>query len=660
MGNFLDLIQKEQITSPTRRNFNTKTWKKEYEQHRQDELDENIFNAGNLIHSKFSSIRSNLTITNQPDISKRLKLLTMVAVANQSLAAIEIQTHEEFSKKNTGEFVFAQELIATKLKTKLGTYFSPEELLESLVDGLELPIKVALLNNENHAVKSELPDNYIDHAIIDINLGILYKITESIWEECTWNQFEICKADETVHFQPGKSSWHDFYVISSTRQKNLDMQFFSMAQSLCTGSARKSFFETQKIPLITAITKQKKNQIYTIKKVSLTSATANKLLILKSFIEPYYQELLNEKLPLLKGGSINDLINCLGILQSVAQIKLESIKEQVRSQQSDSLENIDFYSAKLQRNTLINATFKALNLPIEIIDSILTFLTYKGESEQELWSQPIVMVEPGVLVPVLGSLIHTNVKRTLDLWLKQLKVDLGRRGQLFEKHINDSISKEIKESILSGHVTGLPSGLLFSPSKGRSEQIDTVIIFDDVVVLGESKCIKSPTEAKEVARHRETVLDATKQITRKAISVETNRIEFVQHLGKQGIKVNPDFKIQPIVILNNSIHVGKCINNVPIVDEYLLSNFFKGSTDDVALIGPETNGAQVLKKTVFFTSPKEAAEYFSSYVSNPPILKGYFNGLNSRAIILPKVESCDWEGVFNTFECFFKLEKLSK
>ena len=108
-------------------------------------------------------------------------------------------------------------------------------------------------------------------------------------------------------------------------------------------------------------------------------------------------------------------------------------------------------------------------------------------AEQELWEQPLIPVNAKAVVPLFAAAISPNLRRLVDVWLKQLNVDLGRRGPAFEKYINQLFQESIAESEHMKNAKVFPNGLKFSPAAGRSEQIDTVFVFDGLAPINSSK-----------------------------------------------------------------------------------------------------------------------------------------------------------------------------
>ena len=196
---------------------------------------------------------------------------------------------------------------------------------------------------------------------------------------------------------------------------------------------------------------------------------------------------------------------------------------------------------------------------------------------------------------------------------------------------------------------------MFKPSEDRDVQIDTVLVIGDLVILGESKCILHPVEAKQIALHRKTVSDAALQIKRKALSVEKHPETFRTQLSSQGVELPEKFRILPVVILNGSIHSGFEVDGVAVVDLYVFNVFFSGELVDVATQDADGN-MEPLKKCILYADADEASSIAPAYFKSPPQMEVLLKGIRKRWVPITKVSDSDWAGAYLTFECIPQVE----
>lgn len=659
MGRFFDAIQKDEVIGPLRRGFKTKDWNHAYKTLGEDEKDESLHQIGLIILAKANEIRSNLTVASSENINKTTKLRSFIAVLNYNNCALRRKTHETFKSKEKNEnLIMVHELVEMKLKLQSGANFSPDEIIQSMVDGAQVPIKFILSNAGETYGNPDYSNLNWPNVISDFNLGILYSHIEAIWDDCLWNDFRVIHERNQIIFSPETTTWESRLVASQFRTDNLNMQFLNQAYTTFSRTGEKKLKELIGIRNVKSLLKVGRKQVISFEQKSNLIDIAIPLFAARLYAsEPYYRELLSEPQNHLCGASLDDLLRAWAIVSNIAIILRDNLYSVDITNKPESW--FQSYAPIIQIDVLVKAISTELSIKLSQANAIVKFLTFEAKKGQELWAQPLIPVSEKSLAPLFSAAIAPNLRRIIDVWLKQLDVDMSRRGPAFENHINEFIKSGIGSSAFLKNAMVLPKGLKFRPSNDREEQIDTVFAIDDLVIMGESKCIRQPSEAKEFAMHRKTVIDASSQIRRKAISAERNRKEFHHALSEQGIQVPQDFKILPIVILSGSIHAGFEVDDVPIVDEYILNVFFQGELIDFALRHSNGN-MEHIKKRIIYTSYNDAAKIAPAYFRSPPQMEAFVKGIKPRWIPIVNISEKDWEGIYLTFECKLDIDNEIK
>jgi hypothetical protein len=250
---------------------------------------------------------------------------------------------------------------------------------------------------------------------------------------------------------------------------------------------------------------------------------------------------------------------------------------------------------------------------------LIEFLTYRGEREQELWSQPLVPVGPSTVAPVFPAVVNPNLRRLVDVWMRQSGMDLAKRGEAFEMHIRSVVKATIAESnVLAGHATSIAEDYSFTPPHQASVQFDLLFFIGATVFIAEVNCILEPTEAKGIAMHRKTVIDATSQALVRVEVLETNRMRFAADIQQRfGIQLPENFKTVPLVVLSTTTHVGTAAKGVSVIDEYILERFLSGELEDLAVQGEGHKEADRVK-IILYTDVAKAEARASDYFAHPP------------------------------------------
>jgi len=369
--------------------------------------------------------------------------------------------------------------------------------------------------------------------------------------------------------------------------------------------------------------------------------------------EPYYGVLLSAAQDCLGGASIRELMTAWSVVRSIS-LKLCDFTINDEDERMPH-EWIAEYVPVIQVDAIARGIQEATGFAFAHAQKIVQFLTYRGDQGQELYSQPLVPVGEAVVSPCLAAIHSPNLRRLCDIWLRQLGVDLEKRGPAFEAHIRSQVRSMMASSPLLSKGVTLADAMHFDEPDERVEEIDLVAVIGELVILGEAKCILQPTEAKEVAMHRKRLSDAAIQIGRKAAAVRRSPAAFRQQLAALGCACPEVFEVLPLIILNNAVHAGFPVDGVPVVDENILEVFFSGELHDAAV--QRSSGAiDAVKKRILYDSLADAVSKATDYFSAPPQLDIFKRSVVHRSILVPPMNQDDWYGEYITVECEVNID----
>lgn len=650
MGRFLEGVQKDEVIGPLRRQFKLTKWNKAFKDLADDDVDIGLHHMGLQIHAKANNIRAALSVTVRTDVSATTKLRALVAIANHNLLAVLRKTRAAFEVAAQADGrTLTSDLTSIRIPLLIGDSFSPDEVIQSTVDAVQIPIKVILGNAPSLAGSPKFGTADWEGYRLDFNLGQVYFSIEELWDDCLWNGFRPTVKEHKTTFSPADHFWLRLRAASRARQDNLNLQFFSMSERYESHIGRLGGLGFRDIQ---HIEKSDRKQVIKLAPISQPTQEGAHLASLFAYAcEPYYKDLLNEAISTLASGTLNELLRVWAVVIRCADVLKTQLENVTFASDSDNPNSwLPAHAPVLQMDVLTRTVVESVGVSYQGACAFLDFLTYRGKEGQELWAQPLVPVGDNAAAPIFAVTSHPNLRRVVDVWLRQLEVDMGLRGPAFERYLRERIQRDIKRSPLLSGARVLSTGLKFRPPEDREEEIDLVIVIDDLVILGEAKCSVSPTEAKQYARHRDLVIGAAAQIQRKALSVATHKSTFRVRLNDFGIELSPGFKIFSVVVMNDAIHSGMTVAGVPIIDEHILDIFFSGEIVDIA--ERLANGDFVsLRKRALYASAAEAAERAEVFFGAPPQFDVFLDGVIERKVSVPAVTSDDWEAYYVAYDC---------
>lgn len=660
MGQFTDRVQSGEIPGPLRRNFTPGGWDRVFAAScNPDEHDRCIHEAALVIYSKLESIRSRLKLSSSNILSATTKLRAFVAGANHNFLIASRQAKEALSKagaerETSGVEGFRPEQLLAEVKIKLkgGFEWSPDEIVESIVDGIEVPVRFALQGRPSLAGNPRMNQIEWSDIALELNLGVMFRHAENLWDDCLWNGYRVINKDSLKAFIPQDLDVAKGHVIGQARRFTLAMGYKFMATKYHRGLLARGLLP--RLHEVRAIEQHGKRQVLKISKPGEHTETQENLLVMRGYVtEPYYSELLEEALPSMGGLTLSSVLDAWTIISRAAQVLVEHLTEKEARLNPDSPAHtwLPEYAPTLQVDALVQALSAAAAIKPADGKRLVEFFTFRGTAGQEIWASPLVPVGEKTVSPVFGAVIFPNLRRLVDVWMRQLGIDLGRRGPAFEAHVRTSVSQSIACSkVLAGQSICIKDSYTFRPVAGRKEEIDLLFVIGSTVFLGEAKCILEPTDAKGIAMYRKTVLGAAKQAKRKAQALIENRDAFVADVKRFDIDLPRDFTVVRFVIVSSATHVGIPADGVPVVDEYILDRFLAGELDDVAVNGRDLQ-IQEQVKTIFYTDVADAQAKAPRYFAEPPQVQRLLEGLVERFVPMYPIDDQDWRGVVMTLEC---------
>jgi hypothetical protein len=633
-----------------------KAWDKAYASFGHDDADKNLHLVGILLNEKAAAIRKQLKMTFSERFSATTKVRAFVALVNQDLLTLQRKTNaarvDLISSKSV---VFVPEIAGVRINLTGGQSLSPDEIIQSLVDGVQISLKVVLGLNQSLAGNPRFKELVWSDVAFDFNLGSFYHQIEELWDDCLWNEYQCSELEHGKRFTPRSPFWQQLNAASRARQQNLAIEFFgrcraAKAELLVWG--KQNFLHQSNVASI-----ERENKRQTIRFSALVEPTELSLTLLAACTyasEPYYSELLRQPQAKLGGASLNELmgawsvvVQCTALLAAKVGIKDEGARDVT----PDGLEGL---APVLQRQALRRAVHESVGVDFKRSGDLVDFLTYRGLPGQELWAQPLVPVSDHALAPIFAAAQHADLLRLVDVWLRQLSVEMGVRGPAFEAHVREELMDQINSSHLLRHSRVLDNEFVLRPKDDRDEEIDILLVIDDLIVVGEAKCSVPPTDAKAYAIHRKLVEGAVAQVSRKAAAVEKHRELFRRRLAEMGIEIPEKFKVLPVVILNAAFHAGMAVNGVPVVDLYVFSVFFRGRLVEAAR-GEEM--APILER-VLYSSAEEAVNKVEEILQSPPQMEIFAKGIREIDHRIPSIAPSDWCGEYQTFDCLVDTSRL--
>lgn len=652
--NFLLAYQRRQLPSPLNiQDFDETSWTREFERLGSDDVDADLHRAGLMVHKKCSLLWS-MRYLPDSHLNAVSKVRAVLALSNHATHTIVHRMKSHFSdEQEAGRPLVPLNRLNLKLETRGGD-FSPDELLQAAEVGARISIgetlRVAGKANESLTGNATFKKVDWNRLLVEFNLGTQFDDLRGQWDDFAWNGYRIKDEPDATTIVPRDDDWIVRYRISSRRLDNLLIQFIYNSIEGLKQWPDRALLAAAPRSVRQVSQRSGKYVIDICDDGSSERDEAIRWLAATSYAqEPYYRELLDQPRELLAGGTVDELMSAWTVIQSISH-KLFNF-DTATPEDREPHTWIGEFVPIIDVATIARAVSEATRVPMSRATSIVHFLTYTGAYHQELYGHPLVPVGKASVSPCLAAIYSPNILRLTDIWLRELGEELEQRGPAFEQYIRAHVTDSASESpLLSDSASVLTEALNLAIPGRRSEEIDLVVVIGSLVLLGEVKCMLQPTESREIALHRQKLLQAAAQINRKAESVRQNPGAFREHLGARGIECPEGFEVLPLVILNNPIHVGFPIDGIPVVDEHILNVFFDGALEN-AVVFSESGEPQLVRRLPIYDDAATLTDSARSYFSSAPQLDFLRRAAKHRRIPVLSIEDDDKPWFYVTVEC---------
>jgi hypothetical protein len=619
MPTFEEKIRDDKISQPIHRSFKLQIWEREFNSIQDvTKRDEIIFNAGKWIFNRLERIRKEVSAISFT-LSKEKLLRVHVGYINRTYHTVR-QMIDNVPDNPSGAII-GEQLAQIKIPGNwMGEDLAPDTILTTCIDGACFPLTAALLHQEETKGSQGIDHlNVLENEKKIMLLGQYYSYLEDAWKEILWNDYIFEENEELISIRPSGNIYDQARAISNYRKDSLVNQ--SVMQVIHIWRTKLSFVKKQQLsrrPTITICGSGKKRKFKIQYANETNSADAPPLSVIARLIwqEEYFENILNSDLPNLPGISLSMLLDSWEVLGALSDALLKNFPE---DNSVYALGTIYKYAPGISTSELVNLLMSTLSINKINAFSILKFFTFDPGAKDDLWSTPLIKFEDK-LYPLFSPLLHGNLIRNLELWMKKGDMDLSQRGYLFEAEACKEIKNAIKKSNFLKNSSSNEKSIKIGPKK---EEIDIVLNIGNAILIGEAKCTLYPTEAMDYFQFFQIMTYASEQAKRKANIATENLNELIDKIGGFDDKKMEIFRIMPFILTNLTLGVGFSIGDVPILDLLTLTKYLKEATWE-KMVRFEPDGTKTVGETVrFYSSEDEAEAHIEDYLKKIPQIEFY-------------------------------------
>ena len=598
---FLELVRKKAAKWPSERGFSKDNWSLAWSASSNNgEVERALFEAGLVFDVLFRELRTLIedTYKRQPKVTRSQLIRAYTGIANRDRTII--------AKPGV---MRGFDLTATRTNNnRIGNELSSQEIADGCVDAIECAVRSTL----NRPFAQVACDDAFEALVFmdkEVTISQLYATYEDYWLSLVWGDYQFCCIDSengTYEVRQIDSDRSISFEVSQIRRAKL---FAQSVPIVCDGK----FYSILSGRTCIDVLKSGKRKIAISKRVGDLDdqyQIINALFVLQqSYLQDNFPKSFIDSDHSSIGFTIQDSLEVFRLLVLLAHLS------QGRFPSDDSVSSLKKaieFSPRILRAELIRALVKATQFSFEKCSKILEFLTFKGGRDQDLWCYPLVELDGGEITYLVAALVSPVLQRVVEHWLAKLKVDIADKGKSYERTVLDAINAELTANPTFQDSDPAVSCRLKLPNQ-RSEEIDMVFRFGNVVVVGEVKSIVTTDSSISRFRTYEILLHAAEQAKRKKDFVAANVCEVFKRLNWQHDD-GAAYNVIPVVLSSSSVCVGHTINGVPLSDLRILVKYFESGVVPLFSVNAERH----LAWFEVYKNFDDAQRNIEGYLRRPP------------------------------------------
>jgi len=233
-------------------------------------------------------------------------------------------------------------------------------------------------------------------------------------------------------------------------------------------------------------------------------------------------------------------------------------------------------------------------------------------------------------------LATSNVVRRAEIWMTKGGLDDNlakrRRGDSYEAALRCEIVEEIAGNVIVTDAICAPHAI--KRSKEVPEQVDLVVQFSSLLLVGEVKCLLFPADHRERYNFLQTLRRAAEQARRKAEMLEKRPDIAAAALGIDVAKASA-LKVIPLVVMNQGFGMSLVFDDCVVTDAKFLKLYLGSGTYIGEAAVNRLDGSFAMAESHIYRTEAEAVLRFDATLRRPPSLYRFVDRLEWSVFAFP-------------------------
>jgi hypothetical protein len=479
-------------------------------------------------------------------------------------------------------------------------------------------------------------DDLADVAVKNAQRFSLQRGHYDLWQAALWEGWCLAMDGQTLSFVPPNRELEALLDACGLRKEENIMEnaWIDLAAWLQLEVQRRRELQLP-LTVIAIDEKPGKRRRFVVGRPSATARNAPAYLIGKASLEgSYLAAFLERPLPAQTELNCELLSRAWYVLHDLASVL--AIKRP-RPTLSDH-DNVRRWAFVVRRSELMDVLCRALSIGDELAREIVAFLSWSKGTYKGLWGAPLVPL-PGTgndLALAHSVLVTSNILRRTEIWLTKGGLDdnLGRasRGTSYEEQLRREIREGVKQNSIV--VDSACAEHAIKKTASFPEQIDLVVQFASLLLVGEVKCLLFPADPRERYNFLKKLKDAAEQAKRKAKALACRTDIAARVLGIPESKVK-ELRVLPIVVMNQGFGMSLAFDDCVVTDAKFLKLYLSSGRYLSEAAFSRVDGKWADAQSYLYHNTVEATDNFERSMRTPPPLYRFVDQLRWTTFRFP-------------------------
>ncbi|AXV15803.1 hypothetical protein CYG48_08905 [Neorhizobium sp. SOG26] len=540
--------------------------------------DTRLYEAAKWIASEYAELSKKYPSPAFGSLDSEWATILAVAILNRDHRIAE-KLRDEVAKERRDDPIYSMDAFSgLRIEGNNGQHFTTTDFAESSTDLTENWLFDALKVSGSSAPPEDL-------TTFGVAAGKFYsfrKLLSTLWNQAWFDAwyFDLDKDGATIWMPSDPDAMildQSWLQRQQTNLMNYPYIDISIWPSLSPSQRRKR----SRLRAVTSVRRTENSVLARVSSAQYLSSRPPVYTIERSGLEgSFIADFLDVDMPNAKGVTVAHLLSAWHLILDIAH----GLSRVTKLPQTISPKDAREIALTVPEGTLVQAIAEGIPIDAVTAKKIVEFLTFEIKTSKNqkgnrgLWSAPLVKIPNcnDYLLP-LPALETSNPLRKAEAWMEKGGIDdsnpIAARGEKYEVIYRARIRQAVIDNRYFKTASVAEHGV--KKTKDFGEQIDLLVAFGGICLVGEVKLLLMPADPFEKARYDGKLKSAATQAKRKTQLLQTRPDVAAKALGI-AVESAKSLRYIPIVIPAQDYGFSTKVDDVLIVEASFLKLYLSG------------------------------------------------------------------------------------